>query len=487
MQEIQNPYPNFHAARIKQPDLFVRIIVLQTLPNGIMIYGGPLKSDPSGSGKPQAYRFPKTKFTVSEAKKWLKDHNISFISFEEASKSDYQLDIFNQEKTPVIYLYGGVGNDEKIDGDLIAQQIRSFEQQGATQIIERINSGGGSVINGLSIVSANLNSKCEIHTYNDGIAASMAGIIWMTGDKVFMSDYAQLMIHEPSIGGETIETIQNEKTKRGLIAICDSLSKIIQNRTGKSKEETDRIMNDTTWYNAKQAARAGFLKTENIIIFSKRPKIKDNASIEEILESVTNFYKQNNNKMNDEIKAALGIADDNEILTEITLLKYKETQLATATTLLNTANTDLTKVRGQYDEKVLKVTELENSLTEKTNKVTELEVSLRTKEDKIINIILDHAIEFGKIKSAEKQAWKDQFKDDSDKLIFALEKTIQKSPRITDIINDGGHIPNDRENWGFKEWSKKDPKGLEEIKNSDLTRFNELGWKSYGDNWTEVK
>ena len=78
------PYPNYHSARIKSPDAFARIRVLQTLPNGILIYGGPLKTDPRGSGKPQAYRFPKTKFTVAEAKAWLKDHDITYTLFEPA-------------------------------------------------------------------------------------------------------------------------------------------------------------------------------------------------------------------------------------------------------------------------------------------------------------------------------------------------------------------------------------------------------------------
>lgn len=82
------PYPNFHAGRMKSPGLFARILVLKTLPNGIMVYGGPLKSDPRGSAKTQAYRFPKSKFTVAQARKWLKDHNKTPILFEPAKKGE---------------------------------------------------------------------------------------------------------------------------------------------------------------------------------------------------------------------------------------------------------------------------------------------------------------------------------------------------------------------------------------------------------------
>jgi len=85
-EQIFKPYPNYHAARMKSPNLFLRIRVLQTTKEGIMIYGGPLKSDPKGSTKTQAIRFPKDKFSVQQAKAWLKEHKYTSILFEPASE-----------------------------------------------------------------------------------------------------------------------------------------------------------------------------------------------------------------------------------------------------------------------------------------------------------------------------------------------------------------------------------------------------------------
>ena len=82
------PFPNFHSARVMNPDLFLRIRVLKVLPNGIMLYGGPLKSDPQGGTKTQTYRFPRKKFTVAQCKKWLRDHKIKYILFEKATGED---------------------------------------------------------------------------------------------------------------------------------------------------------------------------------------------------------------------------------------------------------------------------------------------------------------------------------------------------------------------------------------------------------------
>jgi hypothetical protein len=83
---IQKPYTNYHAARIRRPGDFVRIRVMNKSKEGIMFYGGPLKSNPSGGTQLQSIRFPKSKFTVKEAKKWLKDHGKKYILFEPASK-----------------------------------------------------------------------------------------------------------------------------------------------------------------------------------------------------------------------------------------------------------------------------------------------------------------------------------------------------------------------------------------------------------------
>jgi hypothetical protein len=81
------PFPNFHAARVKEPGRFQNIVVLKKLKNGIMIYGGKLKGKTTTTA--QSYRFPKAKFTVAQAKTWLREHEIKPILFEPAKKDDF--------------------------------------------------------------------------------------------------------------------------------------------------------------------------------------------------------------------------------------------------------------------------------------------------------------------------------------------------------------------------------------------------------------
>lgn len=77
------PYPNEHAARIHDPGQYDSFARKNVAPGVDVILG--IKN---GKSEVQAYRFDRSKFSVSEAKAWLKDHDISYISFEPASNEE---------------------------------------------------------------------------------------------------------------------------------------------------------------------------------------------------------------------------------------------------------------------------------------------------------------------------------------------------------------------------------------------------------------
>jgi len=94
------PYPNEHSARLKNPKDFEPKRFRRT--NGGTIYGTKKvpktvaiiwaklkdKSKPKDPPIPQALRFPVKSWTVQKAKKWLKDNNIKYQSFEPAKKKE---------------------------------------------------------------------------------------------------------------------------------------------------------------------------------------------------------------------------------------------------------------------------------------------------------------------------------------------------------------------------------------------------------------
>jgi len=78
------PYPSEHAARIKEPGMFQKgSMRSKELSGGVRLILGKL--DNSTSMTVQAVRFDKNKWTTERARKWLKDHDYKYISFEKAT------------------------------------------------------------------------------------------------------------------------------------------------------------------------------------------------------------------------------------------------------------------------------------------------------------------------------------------------------------------------------------------------------------------
>jgi hypothetical protein len=80
------PLTNWHSARVKAPDDFLdgkdMWATIEIKP-GINLITGKLKKDgPKGPMTAQSYRFDMQKFTVDQAKKWLKKHKVKPILFE---------------------------------------------------------------------------------------------------------------------------------------------------------------------------------------------------------------------------------------------------------------------------------------------------------------------------------------------------------------------------------------------------------------------
>lgn len=122
--------------------------------------------------------------------------------------SPVQIATRQKDGMAIIYMYGIVGQEAEywLEGTQQQEDITAMALVDAlndlsedNDIIQlRINSPGGSVYEGEAIVNAIQNCSAEVHTYNDGLAASMAATIWMAGQKRFMGRNAKMMIHAPS-------------------------------------------------------------------------------------------------------------------------------------------------------------------------------------------------------------------------------------------------------------------------------------------------
>lgn len=157
-----------------------------------------------------------------------------------------------------IYIFGVVVDYKWYDDDddVTAKEfIDAIKNLGDLDI--HINSPGGSVPAGNAIYNALRRHKGDVAVYIDGMAASIASVIAMAGNRVIMPENALLMIHDPwsyAVGNaadmrKTADTL--DKFKSGLVAAY-------RDKTGLDEGEIERMMSDETWITAAEAVAMGF-------------------------------------------------------------------------------------------------------------------------------------------------------------------------------------------------------------------------------------
>jgi len=121
-----------------------------------------------------------------------------------------------------------------------------------------INSGGGSVFAGQAIYNIIKRCKAGIkNAYIDGLAASMASVIPLACDKVYMPSNATMMVHNPICGvygnaGE-LRVIADRLDK-----IRESILDVYKEKTGLDETKLIELMDAETWMTAKEAIAMGF-------------------------------------------------------------------------------------------------------------------------------------------------------------------------------------------------------------------------------------
>lgn len=99
-----------------------------------------------------------------------------------------------------IMIYGEVGDCCASPHALDAASIVAMLGASNGPIEVRISSGGGNVVQGLAIYNALKRASGDgrrVTVYIDSLAASMAAVIAMAGDDIFIADNALMMIHNP--------------------------------------------------------------------------------------------------------------------------------------------------------------------------------------------------------------------------------------------------------------------------------------------------
>jgi len=204
----------------------------------------------------------------------MSDHNLSSMNlhyFEkqiEDSMTPYileeremrvtQMDIFSRLMRERLLWVAGPVNDRM--STVVQAQLMYLDTTDNLDITMHIDSPGGSVKSGLSMVDVMDYIKCDIRTVNTGMAASMGSVLLGAGTKGKRSSlrFSKTMLHQTSGGAggniqdARINFIEWEKTNKILFELLGSYC-------GKTAEQVTLDSTRDFWLSAEEAVEYGII------------------------------------------------------------------------------------------------------------------------------------------------------------------------------------------------------------------------------------
>lgn len=155
---------------------------------------------------------------------------------------------------------GGDIADASWTGDEVTPRLfkQELDDMGDIDELEiHINSGGGDVFAGQAIYNMIKSVKAHKTVYIDGLAASIASVIAMAGERIVMPANALMMIHEAwTIAAGNKHDLR--KQARVLDTIDETIRGVYAARTGLDDDNLTRMMAAETWMTAREAFELGF-------------------------------------------------------------------------------------------------------------------------------------------------------------------------------------------------------------------------------------
>ncbi|WP_338213869.1 head maturation protease, ClpP-related [Companilactobacillus muriivasis] len=178
-----------------------------------------------------------------------------------------------QQKKPKFWEMTQTSNDSadvNIDGEIVSQKWDDSDTTGASfrddlkqlgdvkTINLHINSPGGSVFEGISIYNQLKQNKATVNVYVDGLAASIASVIAMSGDTIFMPENSMMMIHNPMtfVAGNA-EQLRKQADDLDRVRETSVATYLAKSNGKITENDLKKLMDDETWLSADEAVNYG--------------------------------------------------------------------------------------------------------------------------------------------------------------------------------------------------------------------------------------
>lgn len=172
-----------------------------------------------------------------------------------------------EERT--LFLDGAISDETWWGNEITPKLFRDELESDAGNITVWINSPGGDVFAAAQIYNMLKEYSGNVTVKIDGIAASAASVVAMSGNEVLMSPVSNMMIHNPA----TIAIGDSEEMLRAKSMLDDIKESIInayQIKTKQSRDALSEMMNTEFWMDAHKAVELGF--ADGILYEDNEPK-----------------------------------------------------------------------------------------------------------------------------------------------------------------------------------------------------------------------
>ena len=183
---------------------------------------------------------------------------------EQTSRGERSYDIYSRLLKDRIIFLGEEVND--VSASLVVAELLFLEAEDPGKDIQLyINSPGGSVTAGMAIYDTMQYIKCDVSTICMGMAASMGAFLLASGTKGkrFALPNAEIMIHQPLIGGQggglSGQTTDIKIHAEHMVYIRDKMNRMLSEYTGQPLEKIQQDTERDNYLTAQQAKEYGLI------------------------------------------------------------------------------------------------------------------------------------------------------------------------------------------------------------------------------------
>jgi len=187
------------------------------------------------------------------------NNNLVPMVVESTSRGERAFDIYSRLlKERIILLTGPI--DDNLSNLIVAQLLFLESEDPKSDISLYINSPGGSVTAGLSILDTMNFIKPAVSTLCIGQAASMGAVLLCGGDKKkrFCLTNSRVMIHQP-LGSFQGQATDFDIQAREILSIRKRLNQILSNSTGQTIQKIESDTERDNFMSPEEAKKYGLI------------------------------------------------------------------------------------------------------------------------------------------------------------------------------------------------------------------------------------